>query len=560
MKSIVRRLIVGCIIIAVVLGGAYEARRAYRNVRQARLLRQAHAFLAKSEPRKALLCIQNVLRANPKNVDACRLMADLLELGQSPAALLWRSRVVELNPQSTDDRLALAQTALASGDYPTATNALEGVAAAGKSTVSYQNLAGTIAVAGRQIDLAERHFLEAARLEPQNPVPQLNLSVLRLQSTNEQELAEARHTLTGISLNPTNGIMRCKALRELVLDAARSKQPDAALALSNRLLQETNSLFSDRLLQLEVLRMTTNAEFSGTLQAYQHEAVTNSAKVYELAAWQVPRMGPAITLAWLRTLPLTMQTNQPLALLEAECQDGAGDWPGLQASLQKQQWGELEFVRHAFSARALRKQELTDSAKVEWELALKAANAQKASLAMLLRLAAQWNMNTEGEDILWIFVNRYPGEQWAFNALSQVLYVTGRTRPLMTLCSQELKKHPADLSTKNNLAVTAMLLNAQDLKPHDLAREVYEKANTNASFASTYAFSLYMQKKNQEALYVIEKLAPRDLEKPSIAGYYGLILKAAGSNAKASTYFDYAFKSPMLPEERKLFEKAKAGA
>jgi hypothetical protein len=53
------------------------------------------------------------------------------------------------------------------------------------------------------------------------------------------------------------------------------------------------------------------------------------------------------------------------------------------------------------------------------------------------------------------------------------------------------KKNPADLANKNNLAVTALLLNATELKPHDLAREVYQKSNTNASFASTYAFSLY---------------------------------------------------------------------
>jgi hypothetical protein len=78
----------------------------------------------------------------------------------------------------------------------------------------------------------------------------------------------------------------------------------------------------------------------------------------------------------------------------------------------------------------------------------------------------------------------------------------------MNLCGLQLKKNPADLSNKNNLATTALLLNAQELKPHELAREVYEKSPNNAAFASTYAFSLYTQKKNQEALQVIEKLGP----------------------------------------------------
>ena len=108
--------------------------------------------------------------------------------------------------------------------------------------------------------------------------------------------------------------------------------------------------------------------------------------------------------------------------------------------------------------------------------------------------------------------------------------------------------------------MTALLLDAQELKPHDLAREVYGKAPTNSNYASTYAFSLHLQEKDAEALKVIERLNQRELEAPSIAGYYGLILKAIGNGAKAKACLETAFKARLLPEERKLFEKAKAGA
>src|SRR5215831_7799182 len=107
MKPIVRKLIVACVILGVVLGGGYAAYRGYRSVRQARLLRQAREFLANNELRKAYLSVQGVLRKDSKNPEACRLMADLLERGRSPAALVWRNKVVEYNPESTEDRLAL---------------------------------------------------------------------------------------------------------------------------------------------------------------------------------------------------------------------------------------------------------------------------------------------------------------------------------------------------------------------------------------------------------------------------------------------------------------------
>jgi hypothetical protein len=246
-------------------------------------------------------------------------------------------------------------------------------------------------------------------------------------------------------------------------------------------------------------------------------------------------------------------------LLVAECCTMLRDWRGLQSSIEQQNWAELEFVRHAFLSRALRGQELADSAKVEWELALKAANGQKGSLVMLLRLAAQWNWQSEGEDILWTIVNRYPGEQWAIQSLSQAMYAGGRTRSLMQLFGQESKRVPSDLSMKNNLAMTALLLDAQELKPYDLAREVYQASPTNASFVSTYAFSLYLQGKNAEALKVIKTLKPGELQDPSIAGYYGLILKATGDRARARAYLDWTSKVHLLPEEKKLFDKAKAG-
>jgi Flp pilus assembly protein TadD len=129
----------------------------------------------------------------------------------------------------------------------------------------------------------------------------------------------------------------------------------------------------------------------------------------------------------------------------------------------------------------------------------------------------------------------------------------------MQFFTQEVKRNPSDLAAKNNLAVTALLLNAQEFKPNDLAREVYQNAPTNSSFASTYAFSLYLQGKNSEALKVIEKLKPNELQDPSNSGYYGIILKAAGNQAQARACLERALKGHLLPEEKKLFEAANVG-
>ena len=129
----------------------------------------------------------------------------------------------------------------------------------------------------------------------------------------------------------------------------------------------------------------------------------------------------------------------------------------------------------------------------------------------------------------------------------------------MQLFSQEMNHNPSDLAARNNLAMTALLMDAQELKPFELARDVYRASPTNASYVSTYAFALHLQDKDTDALKLMDTLKPQELENPSIVGYYGIILKTAGQTNRARAYLARAFNGRLLPEERKLFETARAG-
>jgi Flp pilus assembly protein TadD len=561
MKIKPRRILVwGLIAVLLISVGGFLAYRGYKSARQTKLINQAKKYLASSNDRKALLCLQRALRYNSKDIRACRLISDLCERGRSPAAVYWRGQVVELSPRSVDDRLALAQTALVFREFGVATNALAGIPQSDRNTTAFHNISGAIAVAANQLHDAEAHFIEASRLSPSDPAPQLNLAVLRLHGSNDAALVEARVALQRFITSPTNSALRCQAFRELIVDSVRFRQTNTALALSKELLQDTNSVFADRLLRLNILRSIQSPDFKPALSEFQREAAGNPAKIYEMATWQMGVMGaPAEALDWLYSCPAELHTNQVLTRVAADCYSLMQNWTGLVSFVETQNWHELEFVRHALKTRGLRGQGLTGAAKAEWELTLKATSYQKTPLLMLLRMVAQWKWDSEAEETLWAIVNRYPEEKWAQEALGQVLYANGRTRPLMSLFNQQVKRSPTDLAAKNNLAMTALLLEAQEFKPHDLAREVYQQAPTNSSYISTYAFSLYLQNKYADALKVIQQLKPGELEKPTISGYYALILKATGDPVKAKSYFAYASKVPRLPEEQRLFERAQAG-
>ena len=67
-------IIICCI--AVLLAG-YAGYRGYNVWKCSHLMSLAHQFLAKADGRNALLCVQQVLRADPHNLDATRVMAQL---------------------------------------------------------------------------------------------------------------------------------------------------------------------------------------------------------------------------------------------------------------------------------------------------------------------------------------------------------------------------------------------------------------------------------------------------------------------------------------------------
>ena len=553
--QIVKQLWKYGLLVGLLLLAGYGAYLENVSTREARLVRQARNYLAKSNTKTALLCLRRALNYNTNCVDACRAMADLNEKLSTPAALLWRSRVVELNPKSVPDRFALVRTAIMFRDYLSATNALAGVSQAARSTPEYHNLAGSAAAALHWLAQAETHFSEAARLEPSNPIPRLNLAVVRLQSTNAQDLALARTALKLLRANP---VVRCQALRELVADSLHCGEAQNALAFSTELLQQTNALFSDRLLRLDVLRAARSDDFDAAVASAQKEAAGESLKIFEFASWEGRRAGSAGALAWLQSLPSATQTNQAAALLAADCQAALKQWRPLEVSLERQQWGELDFIRHAFKSLALRGQQLTSSSDIAWGEAVNASGGRKERLVMLLRFAAAWNRAPETENLLWSIIHKYPAEKWAAVALSRNLLWKGRTRALMGLYDEQAKMNPADLSARNNLAMTALLLGARELQPQDLAREIYRKVPTHPAYASTYAFSLHLQKQSAQALKVFERLKPDELEQPPVALYYAIVLQATGNGERATKYLDIAAGIKLLPEERKLLIQAQA--
>jgi tetratricopeptide (TPR) repeat protein len=224
--------------------------------------------------------------------------------------------------------------------------------------------------------------------------------------------------------------------------------------------------------------------------------------------------------------------------------------------LTQQTWGGMDYMRHLLRSISLRAQGNGLGASVEWRSALAAASKRLDALNDLARRTAFWHWGPQLEETLWAIVDNFPNEKGAFLLLYDRLFEAGNTPALRTLLAKVLEFVPSNVELKNNLALVSLLIDPQNERAAQLAREVFEANPHNASFLSTYAYSLYCQGKSTEAIKLLDGLKRDQLEEPSMAAYYGVILAGSGDRAKARHYLARGRDARLLPEERNLLSKA----
>jgi hypothetical protein len=115
----------------------YSGYRAYELWKKNHWMTLAKEYSAKGDGHNEFLSLEHVLELNPRDIEGCRMMANLAEMSGSSTAMAWRKKVVELDPNSVEDRLALAQTAVFAHDYNTTSTSLAAVDSMGKKNAVY---------------------------------------------------------------------------------------------------------------------------------------------------------------------------------------------------------------------------------------------------------------------------------------------------------------------------------------------------------------------------------------------------------------------------------------
>jgi cytochrome c-type biogenesis protein CcmH/NrfG len=553
-RSIIKVIVwtVGLILVLVV--GSTFGYRQFRAWQQRRLIAEANALVNEGDMKRASLDARRLLQINPKSAEACRIMARVSEKAGLRAALDWRRRVMDLGEATPHDLILLARAGIRFDERPTADAAISRLPESAKETAEYHALLADIAFAQRDGIEMEKQLSVASRLEPANKDYLVRLAALRLGANDFEMRDRGKETLLELQKDPA---VRRDATRYLAEGALRQGDNSEALTLARQLDNLPGKTYTDRLVLLSALQATRDSGF----QAYLEELETSSAGDAEQAAalmtWMNLHKMSREAIVWSAKLAPAVIGHKLVQVSVSDAFVTEKDWAGLQRLVKSGNWGTIDFLRTALSARALRESGNESESAAQWNEAVKKVSANSRHTLMLMETVEKWGWRTEAVDLLWLAAKDPARSDEALRVLYGYFAKNGDTENLYRVLLHRIETQPDDRRIQNNFAQLSLLLKLNVDRAQKMARELAEKEPANEAYVSTCAFAFFTQGDLKKARKTIESLSDAQLHQPEIAAYYGIILAAAGESARALEFLDLGEKATLLPQEKTLVEKAR---
>ncbi len=565
-----RWLLAGLIVL--VLGGTIAGLGYYYfpKFNEQRLLRKARVFLAAKDYQSAAITVQRALQHDDRNVAAVRLLVEITSAVGSPAVLTWKRRLVEIKPDSLEDRLSLAETALDLGQPAMAEEALVLAPESAKDQARFHALMARAAQAGKAYATVEKEFAEAARLEPANETYQLEWRAAQLQSKDSAVRGQAREALAGMLGRPAI----FGRVSRLLIDEARSRSDmRRALEFADALQKADGASFDDRLVYLDLLHLLKLPNYPTYLATLQEESVADPSRLATLMGWLNDRRSALLVVDWAKRLPPEVLTAMPVPVALAQSHLRLRNWaelrplvtettssPGPAANAATGEstgkWGDFEFLRLAYLAALHRAEGDHEQAKVRWTGAVRAASNRPAAIEALARYSVEWGWEGESAELLWKVARSSPNPMWALRILYRTFEELKSTANLRQVAERILEIQPSSRDMINNLAMLDLLLGKKVAEAVESIRDLQRNEPQNPDYLSTYSLGLFMQGYTKDAAELWKALDPEKLKQPNIAAYYGLILSATDAKEEARKYLEIGKDAKLLPEEKRLIAQA----
>lgn len=538
---------------AIGLFGFSTASKGWNRWRETRLLRQAESLLQTGDSEAAEQTARQAIVLDPNSVEASRILAESTERQNRTETVAWRAQVARLAP-SLDSQLNLASAALRFGQLDVARSALDQVPTSDRAKAAYQVVAGWLARAQGNVAEEELHFANAVAREPANDTYQFNLAVLQTHSPDPAKSAAARNQLERLSKVPQ---FRTPALRALLEHALQQNQIPAAEALAQDLQMSQEVTFRDYLLCLDLYRKLNPKKFGALLSKVKPVAARHNQDLAQLITWLNQNELASDALKWSEKLSPSLTSQPPTVIALAQSLAVTKNFSRLKRWTRSGSWGGDDYLRLAYQAYAVKetRHAAADAeADALWKSAQQAAENHPDREVALARLASEWKLSPEAEQ-LWLKVAQVTStRREALDELYKI-YRQANDLPNLRLIAQRLHESSLDeVGLAADAARLALLLDRNTAEGQLLAEQTYQKAPNDTAAAVTYAFALYTNGRTPAGLDVLKKLSPDQLKDPHAAVYAALLLDDDNQLAAADDYSKLAKAGHLFPEEKRLLD------
>jgi Flp pilus assembly protein TadD len=494
--------------------------------------------------------LQTALLLSPNQLEARRLLASLLEDCSSSDALVQRRKLIELQPQFLEPKLAFVRTALRLGNFQEATRVLNSIRGPHRKTAEFMELQAELYLARERTDMALEVYRELIELEPDDQGARVKLTALELLSGPEHDQAAARAMLESLTTDNEFGLL---ALRTLARDALQRDDLSAALSWSKRASERPLAEPSDRMLHLHALFAAKSPALDSWLSDLEKMALENPEFALELGKWKLNALGPQQASAWLESLPKSLRENLTIGALLADCYSVLKRWSDLESLIDTSGWRELEPIRLAFLARAQAGQGNLRKSERTWQLALTAAEKNPEELTSLLAIARADKRDVR--QTLWMIAERDPRNLSARRELYQAYWQERNADGMLRMMELVLKESPNDRAAKYNVAALLLVAGRQVERAARLASELYEADPQNLGNAALLGFGLHLQGDSRKAADLLDSRDDLEQLGNDAATYYALILAGCGRVEEARRRVSEIDRQMLLPELRASLDR-----
>lgn len=503
--------------------------------------------------------MEQFVRKDPVNLPARRLLARVYEATAPEQALIEWENLTKAEPGNAANYVGFATAVIRVGQPGRLPAILTELQKLAPESVEYHRLAAGSALAAGDFAGLRQHVERLSALEPQNPLTRFTLAALRLNSTNPQEVEQARASLGEFARGDT---FRIRATLALLNDATR-RWPDEKISgrLYTRLADELKLRGSG--IAPRYVRIEGNVLPSAGLpvliwhMAAQPALTANDAAM--LAQWMLQIGQGREALFWLEALDEPLRTAAVVRQSMATCAVRLEAWPRLEQLIAGGAWGPMpaDAVKLAFAAHALRVAGNESKAGSQWSGAVRLSEQSPPGLRVLQRLAQIWQWPEKQAQVLWIIARQFPADESAWRALAQLARSVGNSAEYWRVHQAWAQAVPANAAVQAEGVLVGLLVRPGEPGLGARAEALFRQHPEIPVCRVARALALWRAGQAGEALAVLDAADLKYDREPRFALVRGVVLRALGRQTESAALFALGSPAPLLPEERALQSPAR---